>query len=96
MPSRFTGGRITNTGGIASGTGDFSISHESVGHYDIIFTPRFQSLAAVVATQVTGFEPNTLDNAVIIAASEVQCRVKVGDSHGNASDRGFSFVAIGN
>jgi hypothetical protein len=94
-PLRFTGGRIASNGGIQSGTGDFRVGHESVGHYDITFAPPFKSLAAVVATQIPGFEPDTRDNAVIVSASETQCRVKVGDSVGSASDRGFSFIAIG-
>lgn len=95
MPQRFVGGVVAGWGQIFTGEGGFTVDHTSLGHYSILFEPRFNRITACVVTQAPGFDGDTRDNATAISITNESCRIKTGDADGNASDRNFSFIAIG-
>jgi hypothetical protein len=89
-----SGGTIGSDGTVFTAIGAVvSVVHQFLGHYEINFS-SFQ--LAFVVTQVTPFEPDTRDNAVIIhnGAPGNSVIVKTGDSNGNPADRSFSFMSI--
>lgn len=93
-----SGGTVLADGSVVSTIGNVApmpggIVHERSGHYLINF---MQPQIAFVVTQVSGWDGNTRDNALVISATGSQFIVKTGDQDGNASDRGFSFIAIDN
>ena len=90
---------------IHSGSG-FSVIRVATGTYLIDFKDGlFNSTPALVATQQYSGSSNwedfsngggqTTDNVVIIAIDRVHAKVKTGGGNGDAADRNFSFVAIG-
>ncbi len=94
---RLTRGTVSSGGGITAGSG-FTVSRTKTGYYRITFTPQFSSAPSVAVTQIFGSfgnGGNTLDNAVLTQITATQCEVQVGNSAGVASNRAFSFVAIG-
>ena len=94
---RLVRGTVSSGGGITAGSG-FSVSRYKTGYYRITFTPQFPGPPSVAVTQIFGSfgsGGNTLDNAVLTQITSTQCEVQVGNSSGVASNRAFSFVAIG-
>ena len=93
-------GYIKADGTILSGSKNFRIARVGIGLWDIFFDPPFSATPAIQATEIfngeiTHMGGNTLDNAVVVAATLSQCRIKVGASTGAATDRHFSFMAYG-
>ncbi|OKH18130.1 hypothetical protein NIES208_07040 [[Limnothrix rosea] IAM M-220] len=92
-------GLIKPDGTIYSGSG-FTSRKISTGLYEITFSTRFADHPAVIATQdfpntVNSSGGDTRDNAVVVDISQRKCRIKCGGGSGSASDRYFSFLAIG-
>lgn len=92
---------------IHTGSGDFRVTRLGTGLYLIDFADgTFKEAPGMTITQQyssssswTDFSSNggnTRDNATIVALDHGQAKVKTGDADGNASDRNFSFIAIGN
>jgi hypothetical protein len=90
---------------INSGSG-FSVLRVATGTYLIDFKDEvFTNTPALAATQQfsnsnswTDFSyggGQTTDNVVIIALDQTHAKVKTGGGNGDAADRNFSFVAIG-
>jgi len=89
---------------IESGSG-FSVERQAKGIYQIEFSPGFNKMPALTATQQYSGNNNwhntssqggdTRDNVTIISISTIHARVKTGDNNGVAQDRNFSFIAIG-
>ena len=83
-----------------------TILRDEQGIYYIDFQVKFTNIPAFVATQqysandkwddTSSKGGDTRDNVTIIALSATHAKVKTGDSGGNAQDRNFSFIAIGN
>lgn len=94
-------GYISKSGSVLSGNspGHFHVTKVNTGIYDVHFEPHFQSTPAVVATQVWkdsgDMGGNALDNVVLINVTTTMARFKTGDMDGIASDREFSFIALG-
>lgn len=94
----------TTTPTINSGSG-FDIHREGQGIYLIDFKAGFTKTPAFVATQQFSYNSkwddyssqggDTRDNITIITLDYEHARVKTGDAGGNAQDRNFSFIAIG-
>jgi hypothetical protein len=84
---------------VSSGGGHFDVTKGGPGIYDIHFEPHFNSVPAVVATQVwekSGANGgSSLDNVALASLTTNTVRFKTGDSQGNAQDRKFTFIAIG-
>lgn len=81
------------------GDGDITVTKTGPGIYDIHFKTDYQNLPSVTATQLYESDResggNTLDNVVMVKVTKHIVRLKTGDSEGNARDRKFSFIAIG-
>jgi hypothetical protein len=92
---RIIAGTVNADGSTAHGAG-FSVSRVSQGHYQISFRPAFVAISGASVTQIYPGDGDTRDNAVIIKLDVNGVYVKTGDSGGKASDRDFSFVAVGN
>ncbi|MVA27012.1 hypothetical protein V6582_15110 [Agrobacterium vitis] len=92
---RIIAGTVKSTGEIISGDG-FSVSRVSKGHYQVSFRPAFSKIGGASVTQIFPSDGNTKDNAVIISLDVNGIYVKTGDSGGDATDRNFTFVAVGN
>ena len=86
--------------------GGFTVLRVAKGTYLIDFKEGvFSSTPALIATQQFSFSSNwndfsspggdTTDNVVIVALDQTHAKVKTGGSNGDADDRNFSFVAIG-
>ncbi|NJL26774.1 MAG: hypothetical protein HC897_02295 [Thermoanaerobaculia bacterium] len=103
-------GSVTTYGGgtpkIESSSGNFEVTRLGKGLYTIYFTSAtFTKIPAFVVTQqfsgsstwgdFSSAGGDTKDNAVIVALSSTQAKIKTGEQGGNASDRNFSFIAIG-
>lgn len=89
-----------------STSGNSRITRLSTGVYLIDFADgTFKNTPALVVTQQfsdnakwTDFSSNggnTKDNAVIVALTKSQAKIKTGDEGGGTRDRNFSYVAIG-
>jgi hypothetical protein len=92
-------GVVNADGSILSGTG-YKADKMDAGVYTIFFTTPFNSVPAVVTTQLFPNEPNThggdpRDNSVVGYITNDRCRVITGQDNGDKVDRAFSFVAIG-
>jgi len=96
-------GNVNADGSIKSGEG-FDVVHDKTGQYTIVFGAHFTSVPAVVTLQnYPGWDDFhsdggcTFDNTVLIAVNVEKCKVKTGDAEGkgNACDRNFTFIAIG-
>lgn len=89
-------GTIHKDGGTASGKG-FTCTRIDNGTYKIFFSPPFKTIPAITGSQ-TGFsdnKQNPLDNIVFPKLHRDYCTAKTADSSGTATDRQFSFIAIG-
>lgn len=97
----------TTTPTIHSGSGNFSVIRVDTGIYLIDFKDgTFTGTPALVATQQHGgggswtdfasAGSSTRDNVVILALDKDHAKLKTGDDNGKASDRNFSFIAMGN
>lgn len=86
--------------GIEGVPGHFHVTKVTTGTYDIHFESHFANVPVVVATQVwkdSGpLGGNALDNVVLIDVTPSMFRIKTGNMDGNASDRDFTFIALGN
>ncbi len=94
-------GIVKDDGTILNGSG-FKVTHDQKGLYTVFFNTAFNDTPSVVATQVhpndiNSYGSDTFDNAVIVGIATDRFRVKTGNSqnYGEASDRVFSFVAVG-
>lgn len=97
-PLRVVRGVVQPGGGIKSGTGFSVQKHPGDGMYTLFFEPPFGDVPSVVVTQrSSGQTPNTRDNCVITAHAftESTATVRCGSGEGSASDRWFSFIAMG-
>ncbi|MDK4723700.1 hypothetical protein PH552_30565 [Rhizobium sp. CNPSo 3968] len=92
MVDRIIAGTINSDGSVKYGSG-FSVSRPSEGHFMISFRPAFSQINGASATEI--YDGDTRDNAVIISLSTTDLYVKVGDSHGDAKNRDFTFIASG-
>lgn len=71
------------------------------GVYDITFTAPFTACPVVLCkqnnnnwTDFSSRDNNARNNALLIAAGTQGCRIKTGDSDGNAKNKNFTFIAI--
>ena|SRR5215213_9717452 len=93
-------GTVGKDGKKLGGSG-YSVSHTGgSGIYFITFQQPFNKLPGGSTTQIYPNDPsskggNTMDNALIIYLSTEQMNVKTGDGSGNASDRDFTFIIVG-
>lgn len=100
-------GSVNADGSIASGIG-FTVQRSGVGTYEITFENSFTKMPTVVGTQcysdgnyswdnIDSGGGETLDNLVVIAVTTNLCKLKTGNSEnrGDACDRKFGFIAIG-
>lgn len=94
-------GTINGNGTVNSGT-NFTSTHLERGLYLINFSQAFKTIPAVTVTQnYPGWDKfddhggNTRDNAVVVALNQLEVKIKTGDGNGDASDRNFCFVAVG-
>ncbi|WEO70738.1 hypothetical protein [Agrobacterium vitis] len=92
---RIIAGTVKSTGEIISGEG-FSVSRVSKGHYQVSFRPAFSKIGGASVTQIFPSDGSTRDNAVIISLDVNGVYLKTGGDSGDASDRNFTFVAVGN
>lgn len=107
--AQFVWGTVTAFGTtnptINSGSG-FTVIRVATGTYLIDFEEGlFKETPAIVATQQysgssswTDFSNGggqTTDNVTIIALDHIHAKLKTGGGNGAASDRNFSFIAIG-
>lgn len=92
-------GEINADGSIASSSGGFKVfpQQNQPGVYLIVFQTSFTTIPGIVGTQ-TRFgniaESNT-DGIVFPLVSADSATAKTGDGNGNAQNRNFSFIAIG-
>lgn len=89
-------GTIAADGAIVYGEG-FTCSRQGDGQYLIDFEPSFSSLPAIVGSQ-TGYgdlDENTQDNVIFPFLSTGSATALTGDKGGSATDRQFSFIAVG-
>ena len=91
---------------IHSGSRNYNVVRVKEGIYLIDFNDGvFKGTPAFVVTQQFSGNSswndfgsdggNTRDNAVLIAIDNVHAKLKTGDEDGDAKDRNFSFIAIG-
>lgn len=98
---KFYHGYIDKHGNVISSGGPEHIHVKKIttGIYEISFKPHFRNVPAIVATQVykdnSPLGGSTLDNVVITELDKHSVKFKTGDSTGNAQDRDFTFVALG-
>ncbi|MFV0936134.1 hypothetical protein [Bacillus thuringiensis] len=90
---------ITKSGGDTL-NGHFDVTHIGKGIYDIHFEPHFNSIPAIISTQLwdeSGLTEggSTLDNVVMVKLENDMVRIKTGGDNGIGTDRAFTFVAIG-
>jgi hypothetical protein len=76
------------------------VNRAKEGLYDVTFDQPFSEIPAVAATQIYPDQTDndggdTRDNVVAVYVRKDACRLKTGDSGGNAKDRDFSFVVCG-
>lgn len=71
------------------------------GVYDITFNASFTACPVVLCKQnnenwndFSNDSNNVRNNALLIAAGTTGCRIKTGDSDGNAKNKNFTFIAI--
>ena len=96
---RIVSGVVDPKGIVLSGSG-FRCQRIDTGLYILFFDQTFNALPAVLATQSYPFNMNddggnTRDNAVVVGIAEDRTKIKTGNENGTASDRYFSFAAIG-
>ncbi len=75
-------------------------TRDETGIYTAFFQQPFANPPAVAVTQIYPNKPNdkggsALDNAVLIGVTNQLFKVKVGDDKGNARDRWWSFIVVG-
>ena len=92
-------GNVKADGTVLSGSG-YRVEKIDTGLYTVIFNTSFNAMPGVSVTEIwpqdiNSHGGNTKDNAVLVAVEPDRFRVKVGEKDGDASDRDFSFVAIG-
>jgi hypothetical protein len=96
MASRTVAGIVGGQGEILATENNYNVDHFATGHYTIDFETAFSfRVLAVVVTQVPNFDGSTLDNATIMSIDNERIKVKTGDGNGDASDRPFSFIVLG-
>ena len=93
-------GNVNSDGSRETGY-DFVVQRLQKGIYQITFSVPFPTVPTLLVTQNyhawDDFDYNggdARDNAVVIAVSESQAKIKTGDGNGVAADRNFSFLAI--
>jgi hypothetical protein len=105
---RILRGVVGFRGDMLSGAG-FTVQKVKTGVFDIIFSQPFSKLPAASVTEIFGsyniekgapYEGgveggSTLDYAVITHLSADRMRVKIGKSNGDAADRDFTFIVMG-
>ncbi|ALL23637.1 hypothetical protein ABEX41_12930 [Bacillus tropicus] len=83
-----------------SDNGHIDITRIDTGLYEVNFEPHFSNIPSVVATQLwEGSGPkggSTLDNVVMVTLSNNSVRFKTGGGSGDAANRKFTFIAMGN
>jgi len=94
-------GTVNADGTINSGKG-FKVVHDDTGEYSILYNSDFQQQPAVVVTQnhpswndFTSDGGKTTDNATVIASDKGRVKIKTGNGDGNARDRNFNFICVG-
>ncbi len=100
MAVRMEYGTVNPSAQKTSGSPGWSVRADGTGRYLIIFEPAFSSVVSVVATQIypndlSSGGGNTKDNAVVVGADNNEAKVKTGNNDGDATNRWFSFIAIG-
>lgn len=95
-------GNVNADGTIESNADGFSVEKAGTGLYLIKFDQPFGQIPSVSLTQnfpswndFNAGGGSTLDNCVIVAVSQQQLKVKTGGDSGDADDRNFSFIVIG-
>jgi len=94
MVDRTIAGTVNSDGSIKYGS-EFSVSRVSEGHYLVSFRPGFSQIGGASATQIYTSDGDTRDNIVFIRMNTTELYLKAGDSHGDAKDREFTFIASG-
>lgn len=93
-------GTVSKDGKKLGGEG-YSVSHtKDSGIYFITFERPFNRLPGASTTQIYPNDPsskggNTKDNALLIYLSTEQMNVKTGNNDGDAKDRDFTFIVVG-
>jgi len=91
-------GRVAEDATVISGN-NFVPVKIGTGLYTVVFTPPFASRPTVIASQVYAGKNetggNTKDNALVVAVTAERAVIKTGTPNGNASDRQFTFIAVG-
>lgn len=80
---------------------DFKVNKVAAGKYIIDFSIPFPDVPTLIVTQVypdwdkpESEGGDTRDNAIVVAVTESQAKIKTGECYGKAADRNFSFLAI--
>ena len=92
-------GVVKSDGKVISGAG-FIVEHIGPGIYTVVFRRPFTVIPAVVTSElypndVHSSGGDTRDNSVVVGIDLDRFRVKLGDGGGTATDRDFTFIAIG-
>ncbi len=93
-------GTVDSDGTKLGGDG-YTVNHtKHTGLYYITFTRPFNRMPGASATQIfpndkSSHGGDTRDNAVLVYLSAEEMIVKTGERDGDANDRDFSFVAVG-
>lgn len=93
-------GTVSKDGKKLGGSG-YSVSHTAgTGIYFVTFEQPFNKLPGASTTQVFPNDAsskggNTKDNALLIYLSTEQMNVKTGNDSGDAKDRDFTFIVVG-
>jgi hypothetical protein len=98
---RILGGTIDSGGGILSPGMGFRVARASTGIFDIYFDTAFSAMPFAAVSQIYpdtwtfNNGGNTKDNAVIVGINQNRLRVKTGNADGDATNRFFSFIVMG-
>lgn len=98
----------TASGDTQSSTNGYSVAQAVdankkalTGVYDIQFKVQFTACPVVLCKQnnnnwsdFASSDNNARNNALLVAVSKTGCRIKTGDSNGNAKNKNFTFIAI--
>jgi hypothetical protein len=89
---------VNSDGTSNSKSSGVEVYRNGTGEYEIKFSTAFLDLPAIVGSQCgfDSFSEDTIDNVVFPVLSTMSAVALTGDSKGNKTDRGFSFIVIGN
>jgi len=99
-------GSVKSDGTIKTGNSPkflFAVVKSGVGFYDVVFYTPFSKRPIVMANvtsagnsdDVKAVPGSHLDNAVMVAITNMQFRVKTGNNLGAPTDQAFEFIAVG-